>query len=330
MFLSPSSLLFIGIVSLSTLIIISSSSFIACWIALELNSISFIPLIITSSGQEQRKSAVTYFLTQTLGSVFFIISALIIEVGELVPISITLVCASVRLFIKIGAAPFHAWLPRVVQGLSWRSLFLLFTIQKINPFLILGALPSNRSFLLRIALVSVCIGGIIGLTQTQTRIILVFSSVNHVGWIITAITLRVDLFFTYFIIYLLLLLPLIFIFSNFNLWHLNQTSSLPISRSNQLLVFSSLLSLGGLPPFIGFLPKWTVLQNVIDSHLFLAGAILVFTSLLTLFYYLRLTISSFTLSKNIIYPSLPRRSINSVLVGLLVITLLGLPIVILI
>lgn len=328
MFTSPSRFLFLTIIGVSILIVGSSPSLLISWIGLELNTLTFIPLIIVLRGQEERKSAITYFLSQSLASVIFLTGSLL-SFSIYIPENLSLVLIMTGLWIKIGAAPFHGWLPRVTEGLTWPALFILFTLQKLNPFFIITSLNLNVTALVYVALTSVCIGGIMGLAQTQTRLLLVFSSINHVGWILLSLSLRFQLFLTYFSLYIILLFPIILMFHKFSLWHLNQASNLLLSTSNQVILFCSLLSLGGLPPFLGFLPKWTVLQSLMRSGIFLRGTILVFASLLTLFYYLRLTVASFTLSKNIIFPYLTDKSINSILVLSLLLTLLGLPLSIL-
>merc|ERR1712071_59749 len=135
------------------------------------------------------------------------------------------------------------------------TLFLLFTVQKVNPFLILSSLPFNHNTVVTVALISACVGRVLGLAQSQTRLLLVFSSINHVGWILVRMSLSLSLFAYYFTLYAVLLLPLILVLKKFNILHLNQPLNLGLSRTNQLIVFITLLSLGGLPPFLGFLPK---------------------------------------------------------------------------
>lgn len=328
MFLSPASLLFVATVVVSVLLIASSPSLMISWIGLELNTISFIPLILITNGQEQRKSAITYFLTQTIASALFLEGALLSSVGFLVNIRFRTRLLIVALIIKLGAAPFHSWLPRVAEGVTWSALFILLTIQKVNPFLILGSLTLNFNLITVVALTSVFVGGVLGLAQTQTRRILVFSSINHVGWILTRIILSFQLFVSYFLLYIIVLIPIVLTLNSFNLWHLNQATGLELSRANQLMMFTRLISLGGLPPFLGFLPKWIVLQTVIRQGLFLTGLILVFISLLTLFYYLRLRVSSITLSKSIIHPTVTRTQIGLALRLSLTISLIGLPLAI--
>ena len=61
----------------------------------------------------------------------------------------------------------------------------------------------------------------------------------------------------------------------------------------KFIIFTSLLSLGGLPPFLGFLPKWIVIQAIITNNIAPLATVVVVTSLITLYYYLKISYSSF-------------------------------------
>jgi NADH:ubiquinone oxidoreductase subunit 2 (subunit N) len=63
----------------------------------------------------------------------------------------------------------------------------------------------------------------------------------------------------------------------------------------QTILFLSFLSLGGLPPFLGFLPKWVVLNSVLGGGLYVISLLIIVTSLFILFYYLRMAFSAFIL-----------------------------------
>jgi NADH-ubiquinone oxidoreductase chain 2 len=60
-----------------------------------------------------------------------------------------------------------------------------------------------------------------------------------------------------------------------------------------------LISLGGLPPFLGFIPKWLVLTNLISNNLFLLRIILVISSLITLFFYLRIIFPAMLMNRKV-------------------------------
>ncbi len=102
---------------------------------------------------------------------------------------------------------------------------------------------------------------------------------------------------TYFIIYSFLSFNVIFIFNSFNVYHINQAFS---NFSNKIIIkfllIIPLLSLGGLPPFLGFLPKWLVIQTITHSNFLFIITIIVCLTLLTLFYYLQICYSAIILN----------------------------------
>lgn len=200
------------------------------------------------------------------------------------------------LLLKRGTAPFHFWFPNVIEGLSWINSLILITWQKIAPLILISYL-NIKSIILTCAIISVIVGSLGGLNQTSLRKLISFSSINHLGWILSAIYTRESLWIIYFLFYSFLSFCLIFIFNNFKLYHINQLFSLFFkSKILKFSIILNLLSLGGLPPFLGFLPKWLVIQStIINNQLFLITVLTVIT-LITLYFYLRLSYSAFMLN----------------------------------
>lgn len=207
----------------------------------------------------------------------------------------------VAILIKLGAAPFHAWVPRIVESLSWIVLFILLTVQKLNPLFILFTWDFFSFFRIKIVflaiLSSLVLGSFLGLIQVRVRMLLIFSSINHIGWILSAFIFGLKLTFFYFFVYILLLRAIVFPLSKFNLQHVNQLASHSLGVVWAPFLFFNLLSLGGLPPFLGFLPKWLVLQQIINGNFFFLSLVIILCSLLVLYFYLRLTFSAFILKK---------------------------------
>nr|ALQ78662.1 NADH dehydrogenase subunit 2 [Daphnia pulex] len=275
MWLSPALFLMLISILTSVCLVVSSPSLFISWVGLELNTLAFMPFLLSKKSKLASEASIKYFLTQTLASILILVGGL-------------------GLSIKLGAAPFHSWVLSVAEASGWLSIFTLLTIQKVNPLLILWMFcPLSMEFFYGVVLSSLVVGGLTGLTQTSIRSMLTFSSINHVGWLMTAISFGLGVGVYYFLIYLATLLCSIIIFHMFNVSHVNQLSLLNFKPSNQLLMFFALLSLGGLPPFLGFLPKWMVLQLTISYSMLLVAGVMVSMSLLVLFFYLRLMFSSF-------------------------------------
>jgi NADH-ubiquinone oxidoreductase chain 2 len=142
-------------------------------------------------------------------------------------------------------------------------------------------------------LTSVVVGSLGGINQLSLRKILTYSSINHTGWMLIAIIGGRNLWILYFFVYLLLTLTITTIAKAFNISFVNQTITVNSKASVKIMMFSSLLSLGGLPPFIGFLPKWIVIQIIITNNIEFIMTVMVVTSLITLYYYLRICYSRF-------------------------------------
>lgn len=270
---------------------ISSPSLFLSWVGLELNTLAFLPLLLSKKSKLTREASIKYFLTQTLASVLILVGGL----WSLTPLTgVTTIILLLGLRIKLGAAPFHRWVLSVAEARGWVPLFILLTIQKINPLLILWIFCHLRMPLFyATVLICLIVGGLAGLTQTRIRSILTFSSINHVGWLITALRFSLGVGVYYFFIYLTTLLCSILIFHIFNVSHINQLPLLNFKPRSQILLFFTLLSLGGLPPFLGFLPKWIILQLTVSYSLLLIGGVIISMRLVVLFFYLRLIFSSF-------------------------------------
>lgn len=285
-----SSLFFFFTLLIGTLLSISSTSWFGAWIGLELNLISFIPLITNKINPYSSESALKYFLIQALASTLIILSrCLIIHISIFASIVI-----STALLLKLGAAPFHFWFPQVIEGLSWLQTIILITIQKLAPIILISYLVSSSMIAQTIilsAILSAYVGALGGLNVIKLRKIIAFSSINHISWILVALTINDIIWLTYFSFYVIISSSIVFFF------HSLQSNSIPdLVSSNHSSLFSaltiplSLLSLGGLPPFTGFLPKWIIIQTILSNNIYIPLLFLLSSALITLYFYLRILI----------------------------------------
>lgn len=286
---------------LGTLITISSNTWLRAWIGLEINLLSFIPLINDTKNLISSESSLKYFLIQALASstlLFIVIIYLFnynnnfdtINLNNFINLGIIS-----SLIIKRGIAPFHFWFPNVIEGLNWTNAFILLTWQKIAPLILLSYLILN--FLFIPIILSIIVGSLGGLNQTSLRKIIAYSSINHLGWIGAAIISSDILWFNYFLFYSFLSITLIYFFNINKLFFINQIYSIfNYSNELKLILFLNFLSLGGLPPFLGFFPKWSVIQILTEiNQLFLITVIVILT-LITLYYYMRICYASFIIN----------------------------------
>nr|YP_010254863.1 NADH dehydrogenase subunit 2 [Amphinemura claviloba]QUA05802.1 NADH dehydrogenase subunit 2 [Amphinemura claviloba] len=300
---NPTKFLFLLTLMGGTLISTSANSWFGAWMGLEINLLSFIPLMTNSKNLFSTEASLKYFLVQALASASLLLTVIL---GSLIfnpeiPNSSTLTIMNTlisgALLLKMGAAPFHFWFPGVMEGLNWTNGLMLLTWQKIAPLMLISYSFKMDAFFSFIIVLSVLIGSLGGFNQTSIRKILAYSSINHLGWLLAAMATGESIWTMYFLTYTFLSFAIIFMLQTFKLSHINQIYSLStINPINKFAFFVTLLSLGGLPPFLGFMPKWVVIQNMVTLGNTFIITLMVVTTLITLFYYLRTTFGAFMLT----------------------------------
>nr|YP_010939806.1 NADH dehydrogenase subunit 2 [Charonia tritonis]WLF86365.1 NADH dehydrogenase subunit 2 [Charonia tritonis] len=302
----PFSYMFMIVMGAGTLFSVSSLHWLGIWAGLEINLIGFLPLLVYQKGSMESESAVKYFVVQAIGSSFLIFGSLLVYSMSftwetLNDIYSSSILGSIMMLsglcVKLGLFPFHFWLPSVMAGLPWVSCLLLATWQKLAPiFLITSLLELSNSYWLVIILClmssgSALMGGLGGMNQTQVRALLAYSSIGHLGWILFALIHGEWLMKIYLSIYILIS-SCMFV----SLWlsdsgMMKSLDNLSTSNFAQLNIMLMLLSLGGLPPMLGFISKWLVVTSSVPGPFMLFLFFLILGSLMSLFYYLSLFFS---------------------------------------
>nr|QRV62662.1 NADH dehydrogenase subunit 2 [Zaitzevhydrus formaster ulanulana] len=297
-------LVFISTLFMGTMITISSYSWLGIWMGLEINLLSFIPLMKMKNNPYSSEASIKYFLIQALASSIFLFSVIMITMkmkmnSDLLFMNKTLfMIMNSTILLKLGAAPFHFWFPEIIDGLNWLNSLILLTWQKIAPMVILSYTIKNNLFISTIIVMCTLVGSIGGLNQISIRKILAYSSINHIGWMLSTFIVNEMMWIMYFMIYSFLSISIILILNKFNVFLLKQMFLL-ISKNYLIKFFliMNLLSLGGLPPFLGFLPKWIIIQNLSINNFFIVMFMIMMT-LITLFFYLRISYSSIMIYNN--------------------------------
>nr|QYA70409.1 NADH dehydrogenase subunit 2 [Campylorhynchus turdinus] len=290
-------LVFIASLLLGTTITISSNHWVLAWTGLEINTLAVLPLISKSHHPRAVEAATKYFLVQAAASSLVLFSSMTNawhtgqwDIGQLTnPTSCLILTAALAM--KLGLVPFHFWFPEVLQGSTLSTGLLLSTIMKFPPItLLFMTSPSlNPTLLVTMALLSAALGGWMGLNQTQTRKILAFSSISHLGWMAIIIYYCPKLALLNFYLYALMTTT---VFLSLNSMKALKLSTLMTSWTKapalSAALMLTLLSLAGLPPLTGFLPKWLIIQELTKQEMAPAATIISLVSLLGLFFYLRL------------------------------------------
>nr|YP_009711992.1 NADH dehydrogenase subunit 2 [Epicauta impressicornis]QGA73696.1 NADH dehydrogenase subunit 2 [Epicauta impressicornis] len=296
-------IMFFNSMILGTLIAISSFSWLGMWMGLEINLLSIIPLMNSSKNMLSSEASLKYFITQTLASLVLMLSiTLMMIVNEfitpMVNSQLTMLLNS-ALLTKLGAAPFHFWFPEVIEGLNWFNCSILLTWQKIAPMALLMNNHLMINFIIIIILMSLMVSTLMSLNQLSLRKIMAFSSINHIAWMMSAMISSFSIWMIYLMIYTFITLTITYTFNHMKINLINQ---IPLMlNSHKMFKFSMManfMSLGGLPPFLGFLPKWLTINWMIIHNFTLLALILIIATLIMLFVYIRILTSSLLLSHN--------------------------------
>nr|AXS65230.1 NADH dehydrogenase subunit 2 [Curculionoidea sp. 18 KM-2017] len=293
-------MIFYNLLISSTLITISSYSWVCSWMGLEMNLLSLIPLMKMFKNKLSAEATIKYFIIQAMASSMFLFSLIFFNFNKLFlnNMMMTSLFMNSALFMKMGAAPFHFWLPEVSSGMNWEINFIILTWQKFAPSILIFYSMHTYIFFSIIIIISSLISGIQSLNQTCLRKILAYSSINHISWMISAILNSLNIWMYYFLIYSLINFNIMLMFSHFNIFNIYQMSKLFSSNKMMKIFFMcNFLSLGGLPPFLGFFPKWMVINQMISNNLYMLSFLMMMFTLVSLYIYMRLTFSSFSLSK---------------------------------
>nr|YP_008854980.1 NADH dehydrogenase subunit 2 [Osteochilus schlegelii]BAO08950.1 NADH dehydrogenase subunit 2 [Osteochilus schlegelii] len=322
---------------LGTTLTFASSHWLLAWMGLEINTLAITPLMAQHHHPRAVEATTKYFLTQATAAAMILFASTTNawmtgewSINDMSNQTATTIF-TIALALKIGLAPVHFWMPEVLQGLDLLTGLILSTWQKLAPFalIIQTAHTINPQLLTTLAIMSALVGGWGGLNQTQLRKILAYSSIAHMGWMIIIIQYAPQLTLialgTYIIMTSAAFLALKTSFTTKINTLATTWSKSPILAATTALV---LLSLGGLPPLTGFLPKWLILQELAKQDLPIIATTLALTALISLYFYLRLCYAmTLTISPNTNNSTTPWRTKttqNSLPLALLIMAALAL------
>nr|AEO87256.1 NADH dehydrogenase subunit 2 [Equus caballus] len=288
-------------VLLGTMIVMMSSHWLMIWIGFEMNLLAIIPILMKKYNPRTMEASTKYFLTQATASMLLMMAIIInlMHSGQWTITKVFNPTASIimtsALAMKLGLTPFHFWVPEVTQGISLTSGLILLTWQKLAPMSILYQIsPSiNLNILLTMAVLSILVGGWGGLNQTQLRKIMAYSSIAHMGWMTAVLVYNPTLTMLNMLIYITMTLTMFMLFI-----HSSSTTTLSLSHTwnktplTTTLILTTLLSMGGLPPLSGFMPKWMIIQELTKNSSIILPTLMAIMALLNLYFYMRLTYST--------------------------------------
>lgn len=292
---------------LGTIFLISSNHLLTIIVALELQSFTSYALAFLSRSSSNGAS-LKYLLLGAVASAFIMLSiALIYVTTGLLDFnslqqwefsgfsSLALVLFLVGAFFKLGLAPFHQWTPDVYGTVTSSTMAYISLVPKVG---ILGLITImlwpqyNSNLILFIGALSMIVGSVGGLAQTEYRRLLAYSSITHMGYLlIAALCCTPSVLLIYIYQYCLTTLCVLYCFRLLDPIDTGKLSTLTSSLNSQPYVAGLLgvliFSLAGVPPIVGFFVKLEVFYALISDGHYITIMVAVITSVIGAFYYLR-------------------------------------------
>lgn len=279
-------IIFFIILASRTLIVLSSPSWIVIWIGLEINLLSFIPLIKDKNNSLSSERITKYFIIQSIAStllLFSILNYFLLEPKIIIFLAI---------LIKLGIVPFHFWYPIIIEGLSWINCLILATWQKIGPIIIISHINNivNTSIIFIIS--TNILRRISRINFSRIRKLIAYSSINNIRWILPTILISKSIWIIYFLIYLIISSRIIINLNIINSSIINQIFLYKFSFKWNIPIILRFLSIAGLPPLLGFIPKWISIQVIIRERLYLLSILIIISTIVLIFSYTRIIFTS--------------------------------------
>jgi len=310
---------------LGVMIMVSAASMLTVYLGLELLALSSYALVaMNRESTASSEAGMKYFILGSLASGILlygmsliygatgtlelaaISSQLSVGVGDSLMLAFGLAFIVVGIAFKLGAVPFHMWLPDVYQGAPAAVTALISSLPKIGYLALAIRLLQDgmaglhddwQAMLVVLAALSLVLGNIVAIAQTNIKRMLAYSTISHVGFILlgvlagTAAGFAAAMFYT--IVYAMMsagAFAVMILLSRDGIEAENLDDFKGLSRRSPwyaLMMLMILFSLAGVPVFVGFFAKWQVIAAVIDAGFLWLAVLAVITAVIGAFYYLR-------------------------------------------
>nr|YP_010878947.1 NADH dehydrogenase subunit 2 [Batracomorphus curvatus]WHE42599.1 NADH dehydrogenase subunit 2 [Batracomorphus curvatus] len=290
MFNNSSNLMFFSSLTFSILLAMSSNSMIMIWIMIEMSNMSFIPLMM-SKKMKNSESIMKFFIIQSLTSMILIFSMMMNLMENNLMMMMLL-----SLIMKMGGAPFQAWMISMIEGIKFEIMFIMFTVMKLAPLNLISIINLNMNMIIIISLI---IPTIMIINQTMTKKMLAYSSIINLSMMLI-LTSNTKMW-TYFMINYLFIMYLITIeLKNNKIKFINQMMFNSKTKFSKMNMAISMFSLGGMPPLLGFFNKILVMKVIIEKKEMIMMFLFMVSSTFVMFMYMKFMTSylMFYLSMN--------------------------------
>jgi len=307
-----------SIMILGMFLMISSNHMLLTHIAIEIQSLCFyVFLAMRKTSNLSIEASIKYYIYSITSTVIFLLgssllyslygtlnfselSILLVDSEFNVTLAISISLLFITVLFKLAIFPFHSRIPAVHEGSPLIITLFFATIAKI-PFVYLLVKfviifkPVAWYFVPQLqflSIISILYGSIVALTQTKLKKLLAYSAISHMGFIVLGISygtidgISAGIF--YFIIYLFLTFSIFSILLYYRYLRNNEIVELDktvdlirLYKTNPILAFilsSFLLSMAGIPPFIGFFSKWYVFHVLASTFNYSILVIIIFSN----------------------------------------------------
>ena len=312
--------------TLGMLVMISAHHFITLFLGLELMALSQYAMVaLQRDSARATEAAMKYFVLGALSSGLLLYGMSMIYGGtgslELTRIAYAIEHGNARnalalfglvfvvagIAFKLGAAPFHMWIPDVYHGAATPTTLIIGAAPKLAAFAftmrllatgLQGMSADWQQMLVILAIASMAVGNIVAIAQANLKRMLAYSTISHMGFLVLGILAGNDNGYSaslfYVIAYAIMTLGsfgMILLLSRAGFEAENIDDFKGLNQRSKWFAFVMLVlmfSLSGLPPTVGFFAKLAVLQAVLDAGYTWLVVVAVLLSVIGAFYYLRI------------------------------------------
>lgn len=309
---------------LGAMILISAANLLTVYLGLELISLSSYALVaLDRDNRRGSEAAMKYFILGSLASGLLLygmsmiygvtgtlslsgVAEVVDVAGNNIVLILGLVFVVIGIAFKLGAVPFHMWVPDVYHGAPAAVTMLISSVPKLAAFAMAirlldnGLIPLQQhwmSMLTVLAALSIIVGNLVAIAQTNIKRMLAYSTISHMGFMLLGILAGTAQGYSaamfYAIAYAIMstgAFAVLIMLSRAGIEAENLDDYKGLNQRNPLLAALMLMlmfSLAGIPVFVGFFAKWLVIQAVLDIGLIWLAVLAVVFSVIGAFYYLR-------------------------------------------
>ncbi len=311
---------------LGMMILVSGYNMLTLYLGLELLSLSLYAMVaLHRDSTESSEAAMKYFILGAIASGMLLYGMSLIygatgsldiaEIATYIRNSSTddmvlllgLVFIIVALAFKLGAVPFHMWIPDVYHGAPTAITLFISTAPKIAAFAMVmrlladglgGLLVQWQDILVILAALSIAVGNVVAIAQANIKRMLAYSTISHVGFLFLGILAGTDEGYSaamfYVLVYALMTLGafgMVILLSRAGFEADNIADFKGLNERSPWFAFMMLIlmfSMAGVPPTVGFYAKLAVLSAVVDVGLVWLAVFGVLFAVVGAFYYLRI------------------------------------------